>query len=176
MIADDRFDSGDGVVNRNQVAQQCGQHDDLQEQFEAARQEAVENHDRYLRALAESENMRKRLERLCDERVWQEKKRLLTHILDLANQLEQALEYVDGDDPVGVGVRLTYQQLQQVLAQEGVRALQSVGQAFDPRIHEAVEMSSGSGERNGVTGEFRKGYMLDGRLLRPARVRVERMD
>ena len=141
-----------------------------------ARQEALENHDKYLRARAESENMRKRLERLCDERVWQEKKRLLTHILDLASQLEQALEYVDGDDPVGVGVRLTYQQLERVLAQEGVGALPSVGQAFDPRIHEAVEMTGGSGERNGVTDEFRKGYMLDGRLLRPARVRVERMD
>ena len=77
---------------------------------------------------------------------------------------------------MGVGVRLTYQQLERVLAQEGVRDLQSVGQAFDPRIHEAVEMTGGSGERNGVTDEFRKGYMLDGRLLRPARVRVERMD
>jgi len=176
VVADDRFDSGDGVVNRNQVAQQSGQHDDLQEQLEVARQEALENHDKYLRALAESENMRKRLERLSDERVWQEKKRLLTHMLDLTNQLEQALEYIDGDDPVGVGVRLTYQQLQQVLAQEGVRALQPVGQAFDPHIHEAVEMTGGTGERNGVTGEFRKGYMLDGRLLRPARVRVERMD
>jgi len=163
-------------VNRNQVAQQSGQHDDLQEQLEVARQEALENHDKYLRALAESENMRKRLERLSDERVWQEKKRLLTHMLDLTNQLEQALEYIDGDDPVGVGVRLTYQQLQQVLTQEGVRALQPVGQAFDPHIHEAVEMTGGTGERNGVTGEFRKGYMLDGRLLRPARVRVERMD
>ena len=176
MTANDRFDNEDGAVNRNQVAQQCGQNDHLQEQFEVARQEALDNHDKYLRARAESENVRKRLGRLCDERVWQEKKRLLAHILDLANQLEQALEYIDGDDPVGVGVRLTYQQLERVLAQEGVRALPSVGQAFDPRVHEAVEMTSGSGERNGVTGELRKGYMLDGRLLRPARVRVERMD
>jgi len=176
VIADDRIDNGDEVVSRNQVVHQSGQDDDLQEQVEVARQEALENHDKYLRALAESENLRKRLERLCNERVWQEKKRLLTHILDLANQLEQALEYVDGGDPVGVGVRLTYQQLQQVLDQEGVLALQSVGHAFDPHVHEAVEMTGGSGERNGVTGEIRKGYMLDGRLLRPARVRVERMD
>ncbi len=148
------------------------QHNELQKQLEVARQEAAGNYDKYLRALAESENMRKRLERLCDERMWQEKKHLLVHFLELADQLEEALKYADDNDPVDVGVRLTYQQLQKVLTQEGIQALPSVGETFDPNIHEAVELTDNTGDQNKVTYEYRKGYMLDGRLLRPARVQV----
>ena len=163
-------------MTENQACQDSGEHDDQLAQLQAARKEAQENHAKYLRALAESENMRKRLERLCDERVWQEKKHLMTYILEIADQLEDALEHVDGDDPVVAGVRLTHRQLQHVLAQEGAQALESVGQVFDPRLHEAVEVTGGPGEQNRVVREFRTGYMLDGRLLRPARVRVVKSD
>lgn len=152
------------------------QNNDLQKQLQAAQQEAAENYDKYLRALAESENMRKRLERLCEDRMWQEKKRLLTHFLELADHLEEALKYADDDDPVGAGIRLTYQQLMNVLAQEGVQALKSVGEIFDPHIHEAVEFTNGSAKPNEITYEYRKGYMLDRKLLRPARVQVNKAE
>jgi molecular chaperone GrpE len=95
-------------------------------------------------------------------------------MVELGDQLEKALTYADVSDPVGAGVDLVYQQLQQVLEQEGVRALESVGQAFDPKVHEAVEITNGSGEQTRITDEFRKGYMLGARLLRPARVQVEK--
>lgn len=146
----------------------------LAQQLEAALQEAAENHDKYLRALAESENMRKRMERLCEERLWQEKRRVLAHLLELADQAEQALKYASADDSIGAGVRITLQHVQQVLGQEGVQAMASVGQAFDPNLHEAVETSEGDGEPNEVTSEFRKGYTLNGRLLRAARVQVRK--
>jgi len=96
-------------MDEEQTSQSEEGQNDLSKQLEAARQEATENHDKYLRALAESENMRKRLERLCEERMWQEKKRLLTHFLELADQLEDALKYADADDPIAAGVRLTPQ-------------------------------------------------------------------
>lgn len=156
------------------ISQDTEQQRDLQEQLEIARQEAAENRDKYLRALAEAENMRKRVERLCEERMWQEKKRLLTQVLEFADQLEEALKYVNDRDPVGAGVRATYQQLTKFLTQEGVRSVQSIGGAFDPTIHEAVELIDGEGEPNQVTQEYRKGYMLNDRLLRPARVQVRR--
>jgi len=163
-------------MDENKTSQNDEQHNDLQEQLKLAQKEAAENYDKYLRALAESENMRKRLERLCEERVWQEKKRLLTHLLELADQLEEALKYADADDPVGAGIRMTYQQLQNILAREGVQALQTVGEPFDPSVHEAVELADGSGEHHEVTREYRKGYTLAGKLLRPARVQVTRTD
>ena len=141
-------------------------------ELEAIRREAAQNHDKYLRALAESENMRKRLERLCDDRLWQEKKRLLQHFLELADQLEDALKYASGNTPLEQGVRLTYQQLLKTLDQEGVKPLRSVGEVFDPSVHEAVELGESAGRENTVTEEYRKGYTLDGRLLRAARVQV----
>jgi len=159
-------------MENNQNYSEGGQRDEVQGELEAVRREAAENHDKYLRALAESENMRKRLERLCDDRVWQTKKRLVGHLLELADRFEDALRYASADSPLEQGIRITYQQLQKTLDQEGVKALRSVGQVFDPSIHEAVELGDGPGRENTVVQEYRKGYSLDGRLLRAARVQV----
>lgn len=160
--------------NKNSIQDQP--QDDLNQRFEAAQREAAENRDRYLRALAESENMRKRLERLCEERMWQEKKRLLIHFLELGDHLEKALKYTDDDEPVGEGVRITYQQLHKVLEQEGVQAVRSLGSTFDPEMHEAVELTSSDEPPNTVTLEYQRGYSLNGKLLRPARVQVSCSD
>ncbi len=148
---------------------------ELQEQLEGARQEAAENHDKYLRALAESENMRKRLQRLCDDRIWQEKQRLLGQFLEIADQLEQALRHASGDDPLAAGLRITDSALHDILAQEGVQPIESLGETFDPSRHEAVETTNDHTRMpNEVTYEYRKGYTLGDRLLRPARVEVNR--
>jgi molecular chaperone GrpE len=161
-------------MNDDTISESGEQQSTLQEQLQLAQQEAAENRDKYLRALAESENMRKRVERLCDDRMWQEKKRLVMHLVELADQLEGALKYTADDNPVASGLRITYQHLQHVLAQEGAQALTAVGEAFDPNVHEATDQTDSPGEPNEVTSEYRKGYMLDGKLLRPARVQVRR--
>jgi molecular chaperone GrpE len=167
--------SGVKVMYENRLDPNSEQDNDLAEQLQGARQEAAENYDKYLRALAESENMRKRLERLCEDRMWQEKKRLLTHFLELADQLEEAIKYADADDPVIAGIRMTYQRMQSILSQEGVQPFPSVGEPFDPNIHEAVELAADhTRDQNEVTCEYRKGYVVDGKLLRPARVEVNR--
>jgi molecular chaperone GrpE len=145
---------------------------DLQGQLAAARQESKENHDKYLRALAESENMRKRLDRLCDERVWRERKRMVEHLLDVADHLEEALKYASAEDPLGAGIHVTYQQVQKVLFQEGVQVVPATGETFDPSMHEAIELTDSPGQENKVVREYRKGYTMDGKLLRAARVQV----
>jgi molecular chaperone GrpE len=96
------------------------------------------------------------------------------HLVELADQLEEALKYTGDDNPIAEGLRVTYQHLQHVLAQEGAQALKAVGETFDPNVHEAIDLTDGNGEPNEVTSEYRKGYMLDGKLLRPARVQVRR--
>jgi len=162
-------------MEENVVSTDNEPNQDWIEKLEAARQEAAQNHDKYLRALAESENMRKRMERLCEDRMWQEKKRLLTHFLGIADHLEEALRYVKTDDPLGAGIQITYQQMQKLLGQEGIQPLPSVGEMFDPNIHEAVDLTNnGGGTPNQITNEYQRGYTLDGRLLRPARVQVNR--
>lgn len=161
-------------MNEDTILENNEQQNTLQEQLRAAQQEAAENHDKYLRALAEAENLRKRMERLCQDRVWQERKRLVTNLVELADQLEDALKYSSDDDPIADGVRVIYRHVQHVLAQEGVQALQTAGETFDPDVHEAIDIVDDAGEPNKVTTEYRKGYLLDGKLLRPARVQVRR--
>jgi molecular chaperone GrpE len=161
-------------MNEETISESNEQETTPQEQLQIAQREAAENHDKYLRALAESENMRKRMERLCEDRVWQEKKRLVMDLVELADQLEEALKYTGDNNPVADGLRITYQHLQHVLAQEGAQALKSVGEAFDPNVHEAIDLVDSNGKPDEVTSEYRKGYMLDGKLLRPARVQVRR--
>ncbi len=161
-------------MNEDTISENTEQQNTLQEQLQVAQREAAENHDKYLRALAESENMRKRVERLCEDRMWQEKRRLLMHLVELADQLEEALKYTGDDNPIAEGLRITYQHLQHVLTQEGAQALKAVGETFDPNFHEAIDLTDSNGEPDEVTSEYRKGYMLDGKLLRPARVQVRR--
>lgn len=161
-------------MSQETVSQSNEQQNSLQDQLQAAQREAAENRDKYLRALADAENARKRLERLCDDRVWQEKKRLVMHLVDLADHLEEALKYTGDDNPVANGLRVTYQHLQHTLAQEGAQPVTATGEVFDPNVHEAIDLTAEAGEPDVVTNEYRKGYTLDGKLLRSARVQVRR--
>lgn len=150
--------------------------EDLQAQLQAAREEASRYYDKYLRALAESENMRKRLERLCEERMWEQKRDLLGRFLEVADNIERAISYVDSPTGLREGLKATYAQLQNFLREQGIRSIPAVGEIFDPNVHEAVEIVPGQGNELVVTEEYRKGYMCEDRLLRPARVQVTHSD
>jgi len=170
--------------------------EEFQKELAMARREADEHRDKYVRAMAEMENLKKRLERLYEQRLQEEKGRLLLRFLEVADNLERALATARHHDQPGEGllegVELTYRDLQRILAQEGVEAMDVVGQPFDPRLHEAVEVVPGQrasldqiqqvGATAGhddpediVVAEIRKGYLYKGQLLRPARVRVAKL-
>ncbi|MDE3077679.1 MAG: nucleotide exchange factor GrpE, partial [Chloroflexota bacterium] len=71
------------------------------------------------------------------------------------------------------GLRLTYWQLNDLLAAEGLKPIEALGAVFDPRLHEAVDIdTSGAAEAGIVTGELQKGYYYQDEVLRPAKVRV----
>ncbi|MFQ5813448.1 MAG: nucleotide exchange factor GrpE [Anaerolineae bacterium] len=151
------------------------------DELEATRQEAAEYKDKYLRAAAEVENTRKRLERRCADQAEEEKKRLLRNFLTVADNLERALAHsnrppsVPPDSQGGSlrdGVQLTYQELQNLLNREGVEPLEALGQPFDPYYHEAVDTVAGDDDQETVVGERQKGYLYRGELLRPAKVEV----
>jgi molecular chaperone GrpE len=171
--------------------------EEFEEELAAARREADENRDKYLRAVAEIENVKKRLGRLYEQRLQEGKRQLLLRFLEVADNLERALAMARHEDQAEEGllegVDLTYRDLQRMLAQEGVEAMDVVGQPFDPRLHEAVEVvpwqmvaqsfdkirqvqggaTAGRDDpKEIVVAEIRKGYLYRGQLLRPARVRV----
>ncbi|MGA9351140.1 MAG: nucleotide exchange factor GrpE [Anaerolineae bacterium] len=160
-----------------------------EDEMEAIRQEAAEYKDRYLRAAAELENTRKRLEHRYADQAEEEKKRLLRTFLAVADNLKRALAHSDRPlsdfdelsravPPASQGrslhdgVKLTYQELQRLLSQEGVEPLEAIGQPFDPYYHEAVDTVAGDHDQETVVGERQKGYLYRGELLRPAKVEV----
>jgi molecular chaperone GrpE len=142
-----------------------------EDELEAIRQEAAEYKDKYLRAAAELENTKKRVERRYADQTKQEKKRLLRAFLAVADNLERALDHPSGDG-LRDGLKLTHQELKRLLSQEGVEPLETLGQPFDPYYHEAVSTMPGDDAEETVVGERQKGYLYRGELLRPARVEV----
>ena len=132
--------------------------------------------DRALRLQAAMENYRKRQQRLAEERILEERERLLRRFLQVADELERALREQRADvASLRHGVELTHRILMQLLEQEDVKPIGALGQPFDPEWHEAVgtttEYEHGL-QPYTVVEVLRPGYRLGDHLLRPARVLV----
>ena len=148
---------------------------ELENQLEQARQEAAENWNKYLRERAEMENFRKRQERIAADRLQREKKALFQNILGVMDNVERALAYQDTMDRQGLqqALRMVLWQMNEVLRSEGLTPVPTVGEVFDPYVHEAIEVVEDSDQPEGmVVEEVLKGYKLGDETLRPARVKV----
>ena len=148
---------------------------DMQAELQAARDEAAQYKDKWLRERAEMENFRKRQERLGNERNQRYKRDLLEKVLEVVDNLDRAMSYSDTMDRDGLqnSLRMVHWQLNEMIKTEGLTPVATVGEEFDPRVHEAVESVASSEHPEGhVVEEVRKGYMIGGEMLRPARVKV----
>ncbi len=148
---------------------------ELEAQLVAAKAEATQNWDKYLRERAEMENFRKRQERVGADRVRREKRELLAKVLDVVDNLDRALAFQETMDQESLrqGMRMLQWQLNELLKNEGLTPVPSVGEQFDPYIHEAIEMVTSADQPEGIViEEVRKGYRQGDETLRPARVKV----
>lgn len=125
---------------------------------------------------AEFDNYRKRAAREKEAIVSFGNERLLLAILPFLDNLERAIsqsEAAGSKDALLEGVRITYGQILAELRKFGLEQIPAVGEPFDPNLHEAIAMVDREGKTEGtVLSEARKGYLLNGRLLRPAQVTV----
>jgi molecular chaperone GrpE len=147
----------------------------LEDELAAREKEAKENYDLYLRAVADLDNFRKRAARDRADIIKYGKEDLIKDILPFLDSLDRALEHKDTQDEQAFrdGVALIQDQLLCCLKKHGVEKIESVGADFDPNIHEALmQMESPEHEDNQVVSEMEKGYLLNGRLVRPSRVCV----
>lgn len=132
--------------------------------------------DRYLRLAADLENRRMGIERSHAHRAQQAWQALLRDLLPLADNLERALHNVtpaERDTGLYSGVELTLHDLIKTLGQHGVERIDALGEPFDPELHEAVAVvPHPTLPPETVMRVDLAGYLLDGRLLRPARVLV----
>jgi molecular chaperone GrpE len=136
---------------------------------------ADENWDRYLRTAAELENVRKRAARDMENARKFALERFATELLAVRDSLEMGLEAAEGANVTDLieGSRATLKQLVSTMERFGVTEVDPEGEPFDPTLHEAMTVQpSAEVEPNTVLTVFQKGYTLNGRLLRPARVMV----
>ena len=130
-------------------------------------------YDRLLRKTAEFDNYRKRTDRERLQLSDAVAADLLQELLPLVDDMERALRAEGSDERIRKGVELIHKQLLEILRKRGVRPIEALGADFDPHYHMAVAHEPANDRRDGeVIEEFRRGYMLGDRLLRPAMVKV----
>jgi molecular chaperone GrpE len=145
----------------------------------AAEAKAAENWDKALRATAELENVRRRVERESAQAQKYALERVLGELVAVNDSLELALKAVAGETEETrkhlQGIELTHKQLWQTLERYGVSQVDPQGQPFNPDLHEAVSMVESAEIGPGhVVSVMQKGYRLHDRLLRPAMVVVSK--
>jgi len=148
----------------------------LREALEKKEAECRELQDKYVRALAEMDNFRKRMNREMNDSVKFANEKILGDLLAVLDNMERAIthsrEKKDFDSLLD-GLELTMKEFRGVFEKHGVQSVESVGQLFDPSKHHAVSMvESDSHGDNVIVDEFRKGYLLNDRVLRHSLVSV----
>jgi molecular chaperone GrpE len=164
-----KTEAGEAVIEEETAATQPS----LEEQLAAANARADENYDKFLLAVADFDNYKKRLQRDIDATVSSRRRMLLERFLPVLDNLERALQSNAGGDTLRGGIEQTLRGFEAVLAGEGVKPIDVKGAPFDPRVAEAVGTAAadGAGEDT-VVDVTEKGYTLGDELLRPAKVIV----
>jgi molecular chaperone GrpE len=149
----------------------------LEQQLQQAREDAAANYDKFLRARADMENYKRRVERDYADLRRSSKREVLGKLLTVKDNLERALHYGEAaganNESIVEGVRLTQYQLDSVLQGEGVQPIEAEGTIFDPHLAEAVHrVNDPSVPDHTVVQVVRPGYTFGDDVLRPAQVVV----
>lgn len=135
--------------------------------------ENAERHDQYLRLRAEFDNARRRFDQQRSDYIQFAAMDLVRELLPVLDDFERAWQVQTADTGYAKGVGLIYQRLSEILKKMGLEAMETVGQPFDPNRHQAVErVPTESAPDQSILGEFQKGYLFKGKLVRPAMVKV----
>ncbi|MBW2545322.1 MAG: nucleotide exchange factor GrpE [Deltaproteobacteria bacterium] len=151
---------------------------ELLTRLEETGREASENYDKYLRACAEFENYKKRAVKDRENFIKYGNETLIKDILPTVDSMERALEHASNSEDFEAfvdGLNLIRDNFISVLGKHGVEGIDAIGKDFDPNFHEAMmQVEDKKEEDNKVVGEFEKGYLLNGRLLRPSKVSISK--
>ncbi len=174
---DDNPEQSGAEPTRDESATESAATDDA---LAKAAQERDEFKDRFARALADMDNLRKRTQRDLEDGRRYAVAEIARDLLEVQDNLQRALAGVPADardSGLAAGVRLVEEQIAKLLATHGVQPVASVGQPFDPAVHQAIATESHPEFPPGtVTSELVRGYRIHDRLLRPAMVKVAAAD
>jgi len=139
-------------------------------------EKSAENYEKYLRAMADLENFKKRAAKEKQDMIKYGNEALIKDLLPIMDGMDRALEYSEQSDDFTSfkeGLQILQTQFCRCLEKHGAEAVDALNQPFDPHLHEALMMvESADHEANHVVSQMEKGYLLHGRLIRPAKVCV----
>ncbi len=152
---------------------------ELEEKIKKLENEVKEKNELYLRALADYDNLRKRMENEINGKVKEGKTGLINDLITVVDSMEHGLKHmgeVKGCDEIKEGVEAIFSQMVNLLEKHGVKRLEvKRGDDFDPNHCEAIGfLEDNSLEENKIARVYQQGYMIDGKLLRPAKVLVSK--
>ena len=150
-------------------------YEELEAKYAEAEQRAADSDDKFMRAAAEMDNLRRRLERDVSKAHRYGIEKFVENVLPVIDSLEKAEELAkeQEDKAMHEGLELTMKLFLDMLKKSDVEQLNPVGETFNPEMHEAMSMQEdGKTPSNSVIAVFQKGYKLNDRVVRPARVIV----
>lgn len=147
---------------------------ELSEKLTLSEQQAHENWEKSVRAMAELENVRRRAERDVEHAHRYGQERLIKELLPVLDSMEQALQAAisANDESMIQGIELTHKLMLNALVKVDVKPIEALGNTFNPNIHEAMVMQESDEPANTVINVFQQGYLLGERVIRPSRVVV----
>lgn len=141
------------------------------ERLALAEEEITSLKDKWLRAVADLENYKKRTRREIEDATFRARQDLLSSFFPTADNLDRALELARDNENLFKGIEMVSREFRGALTKFGIESVPGVGHPFDPAIHEALQQIDSPDHAPGVViREFEKGYRQGDRLLRPARV------
>ncbi len=150
--------------------------ENLQDELEKARAQSKEMYERYLRSAADLENFKKRVIKETEENRKYANEELVKALIPTVDNLERALAHSEGNTDVAAlveGIKMVLKQFMDTMAKFGVEQIVALGRPFDPNFHQALmQVKTNESPPNTVVSEVTKGYILNGRLVRPAMVGV----
>jgi molecular chaperone GrpE len=168
-------DQDEGAAQAGATANGSDEGAELQdEKIRHLEDEVQEHKDRYLRTLAEMDNMRRRHERDRQDLLKFASEKLLQDLLPVLDSFEKATAAggAEAGNAIVEGIRMVHKQLTHVLETNGLKAVEAAGKTFDPNLHQAIQRIEGDVADETVKDEYQRGYALNGRLIRPSMVSV----
>ena len=149
----------------------------LKKQVENLENILKEKNEEILRRAADLDNYRKRLTKETEDKVRFANQAVVKDFLPVMDNIEMALQHTEEGTPLREGIELTIKSFKDALSKHGVKEVDAeIGTIFDPAVHEAIMMdSTAEYENNAITLCVQKGYILNDRVIRPAKVKVNKI-
>lgn len=172
---EDKVTLNSEAVEKSEALEEEAQDAEIEKDpLEALQEELAEKDNQMLRLKAETDNYKKRLRKDKEDSVQYANEKLLMELLSVYDNFERALAANNPTlETMKEGVEMILKQFSSFLEKEKVAVIESVGKVFDPTVHEIMcQVESHDHDENIITEEYSKGYTLNGRILRPAKVVV----